>query len=66
MDAGLDYKTGETTQYNYINNTLTNSTITYNNTTKNDNITRFVGVWLAMTGAIGIAITTAEISRGVI
>ena len=64
MPAGIEYSTGATITYNYDNTTLTSTTITDTNTTINDNLIRFFGVWIAALGAIGVAINVAEIKRG--
>lgn len=67
MAGGIDYASGELHNYTYTaNDTINTIEITDQYTNVTDNTTRFFGVWLALFGALGAAITTAEIRKGVI
>lgn len=77
--TGIQYQSGQTEVYNYICQSCTGTTFpspagnesqissivtTYDFTTLNDNIIRFIGIWLTVIGGVGIAINIAEIKRG--
>jgi hypothetical protein len=65
LPGNLEVNTGTNTTYTYLNSTLQSTAEVATTTRFNDNVSRFFGLWLTICGAVGIAITTAEIKRGI-